>query len=225
MSLVAITSSRHLCRSIGAIPASRRHFAKGSGLQRPKPKTKNDGRRPTTPKSTTISNAKRPLKEGASIEMFETSTTSNNVRISGTEAVAGLSPEAQMSNYAMAGGLLVAVSYIFYYSLASVGGGDSAWALLFGSDEESEQEGHNPGFEEFLKEANEKRMEVEDQLAAEKTAKGEAQELVELENTTTATDLIVAGANVDEEREMARIAGFDSDSTKGRSLWRRVIFF
>ena len=53
-------------------------------------------------------------------------------RISGTEAISSLMREQKMSNYAMAGGLLGFVSFIFYYSLVSVGGADNAKQIFFG---------------------------------------------------------------------------------------------
>jgi len=157
-------------------------------------------------------------------------------RIAGTEAVRQLTPEQNLSNYAMAGGLLAGVSYIFYYSLASVGGADNANRLLFGTDQEAAEQDNNasPGFEEFLKEANEGRSALEAQEAAEKAARGEARELAELEDAASARlraegveDVIVAGANADQEREMAIQAGFESGETpvQRRPLWKRVLLF
>lgn len=170
-------------------------------------------------------------------------------RTPGTESVATLTKEQKISNFAMAGGLLAFVSYIFYYSLASVGGTESAKALLFGGDnpndatQQNQQGGgegtSNPGFEEFLKEANEGRSVEEKRMQAEQEARGEARELAELESSTAARlkaegvgdDVIVAGsANEEEEREMARVAGFgdvegEETTVKKRALWKRVVFF
>ena len=166
------------------------------------------------------------------------SATTIEGRTSGTEAIAKITNEAKLSNYAMASGLLAFVSYIFYYSLSSVGGEENAKQFFLGDGGEG-KDGEakvNPGFEEFLKEANEGRSEEERKLEDERVARGEARELAELEHTTAARlkaegveDEIVASANEDEEREMARAAGFeDRDSGKEvqkRPLWKKVVFF
>ena len=142
----------------------------------------------------------------------------------------------------MASGLLAFVSYIFYYSLASVGGVDQAKALLFGGggdDDATKGTSTNPGFEEFLKEANEGRAVEEKRINDEQKARKEASELAELESSTAARlkaqgmdDVTVAGsaASEEEEREMARVAGFVEDGGadavgKRKPLWKRVIFF
>lgn len=124
-----------------------------------------------------------------------------------------------------------------------MGGEKNAKALIFGADKSETQQNaeggpSNPGFEEFLKEANDGRTQEEQRLKAEKDAKGEARELVSLESSTAARlkaegvgeDVIVAGsANEEEEREMARMAGFadggEGQVVKKRSLWKRVVFF
>ncbi len=163
----------------------------------------------------------------------------SEARTPGTEAIASLTREQKISNYAMASGLIAFVSYVFYYSLASVGGGENAKRVMLGADGDGKEGSVNPGFEEFLKEANEGRDEEEKRLAAEKRARGEALELVELENTTTARlkaegveDVIVAAsANKDEERAMTKAAGFEDKSTEvgevktGRPLWKKIVFF
>jgi len=161
-------------------------------------------------------------------------------RVPGTESVATLTKEQKLSNFAMAAGLLSFVSYVFYYSLASVGGAPKARALIFGEDIQQNQDGEavNPGFEEFLKEANEGRSEEEKRMQADVEAKGEARELAEQESSTAArlkaegvTDVIVAGSvNEEEEREMARVAGFvdgDAEGTvvKKRPIWKRLVFW
>lgn len=148
----------------------------------------------------------------------------------------------------MAGGLLGFVSYIFYYSLASVGGDENAKSLIFGggvTQQQQEDDGEegalaNPGFEEFLKEANEGRATEEQRLKVDSDARGEVRELVELESSNSARlkaegvedDVIVAGSvTEEEEREMARVAGFEEggeDKALGkrkRPLWKRAVFF
>jgi hypothetical protein len=121
----------------------------------------------------------------------------------------------------MAGGLLAFVSYVFYYSLASVGGVDNAKQVLFGTKEEDAPT--NVGFAEFLKEAKEGMAEEELRLAKERKAQGEADKLVDLDRTETMGTL-----SKEEEREMARVAGFEDgevEQVKRRALWRRVVFF
>jgi len=167
-------------------------------------------------------------------------SSENRVRVPGTESVATLTKEQKLSNYAMAVGLLSFVGYVFYYSLASVGGAQKAKALILGEDKQQNEEGEtvNPGFEEFLKEANEGRSEEEKRVQADTDARGEARELAEMESSTAARlkaegveDVIMEGsANEEEEREMARVAGFvDGDVVdnvgKKRPLWKRAVFF
>jgi len=234
---------------------SLRHFAqsgsKGSGIRRTQPK----GRRTTIPKPNTPKpKATAPSSSsGGSSGTYETADPhliANEMvtravvdgRTPGTESVATLTKEQKLSNYAMATGLLGFVSYVFYYSLASVGGETSAKALIFGNDTQQQQEGNaeqtNPGFEEFLKEANEGRSIEEQRLHAEEEARGEALELAELESSTSARleaegvgeSVVVGSATEEEEREMARTAGFvegedEKTGTKKRPLWKRVVFF
>jgi hypothetical protein len=129
-----------------------------------------------------------------------------------------------MSNYAMAGGLLAFVSYVFYYSLASVGGVDNAKQVMFGGGNKEGGGGDalatNAGFAEFLKEAKEGMEEEEARLMKEKKAQGEADKLVDL-------DRAEGSLSREEEREMARVAGFEEEveGVKRRPLWRRVVFF
>jgi len=168
-------------------------------------------------------------------------------RTPGTESVATLTNEQKISNFAMAGGLLAFVSYIFYYSLASVGGDDNAKMLIFGVGDAQQQEGDgeeraltSPGFEEFLKEANEGRATEEQRSKFERDARGKARELVEQENSTSARlkaegvedDVVVAGLMTEEEeRQMARVAGFEegrennSLGRRPRPFWKRVVLF
>ena len=121
----------------------------------------------------------------------------------------------------MAGGLLGFVSYIFYYSLASVGGVENAKALIFGSSSSGTQEedGKTPGFEEFLKEANEGRSVEEQRMKADQDAVGEVRELVVLESSEG-----------EEEIEMVRVAGFEVEGGGGvkqkkRPMWKKIVFF
>jgi hypothetical protein len=78
----------------------------------------------------------------------------------------------------------------------------------------------NAGFAEFLKEAKEGMEEEEARLMKEKKAQGEADKLVDL-------DRAEGSLSREEEREMARVAGFEEEveGVKRRPLWRRVVFF
>lgn len=221
------------------------------------------GRRTTVPKApfsrskTTVSSSssvrsssplqRQRLPDPHSIanEMVSTAATK---RTPGTESVATLTNEQKISNFVMAGGLLAFVSYIFYYSLASVGGDENAKSLIFGLDDtRQKREGDgeegilaNPGFEEFLKEANEGRSTEEHRLKAENEAQGEVRELVELESSALARlkaegledNVIVAGSvSEEEEREMTMVAGFkeggedEALGTRKKPLWKQVVFF
>jgi hypothetical protein len=260
-------AAAHLRRAGGGsnyhVASARRHF----GLRR----TQTKGRRgPAIPRlpskqqtssSTTSGGAAAPPPPSAAAQQqqqqqFRTtdphsianemvSASSSSKRTPGTESVASLTNEQKLSNYAMAGGLLAFVSYVFYYSLASVGGENKARSLLFGEQKSEGDANVTPGFEDFLKEANEGRTLEEERAMEERRARGDARELVELEESTAARlrseglgeDIVASAgsASEEEEREMARIAGFvdGGDSPEGgggvaiarRPLWKRVVYF
>jgi len=215
---------------------------KGSGLRRIRSNTA-----PTSQKRPSATTQQQPSSEPATYttadphaianEMVFSATTTEG-RTSGTEAIASITKEQKMSNYAMASGLLAFVSYIFYYSLSSVGGSENAKQFFLGDDSVGKdgEAKTNPGFDEFLKEANQGRSEELRKQEEDRIARGEARELAELEHTTAARlkaegveDEIVASANEEEEREMARAAGFeepngDRETTK-RPLWKKIVFF
>lgn len=220
--------------------SSKNDGVKGSGLRRIRNTSTPTSQKRTQQKQT--SSSSEPAKFTAvdphaiANEMVFSASTIEG-RTAGTEAIASITKEQKLSNYAMASGLLGFVSYIFYYSLSSVGGEENAKQFFMGdASEGTDGEAKvNPGFEEFLKEANEGRSEEERKLEDERVARGEARELAELEHTTAARlkaegveDEIVASANEDEEREMARAAGFEEESgkeVKKRPLWKKVVFF
>ena len=229
--------------------SSRRQFADTAGLRR----TKNSGRHTTPTTTTSLPKSEVLGSDPHSIANERVSSAATfGQRTPGTESVATLTSEQKLSNYAMASSLLAFVSYIFYYSLASVGGAEQAKALLFGgggdtntsSSSQREEDGDNsssavnPGFEEFLKEANEGRAVEEKRMKDEQKARREASELAELESSTAARlkaqgmdDASVAGsASDEEEREMARVAGFVDEGGAAvvgqkRPIWKRVVFF
>ena len=231
--------------------SSRRQFADTAGLRR----TKNSGRHTTPTTTTSLPKSEVLGSDPHSIANERVSSAATfGQRTPGTESVATLTTEQKLSNYAMASGLLAFVSYVFYYSLASVGGAEQAKALLFGgggdtntsSSSQREEDGNNssavnPGFEEFLKEANEGRAVEEKRMKDEQKARREASELADLESSTAARlkaqgmdDASVAGsssASDEEEREMARVAGFVDEGGvdvvvgQKRPIWKRVVFF
>eukprot|EP00804_Cyclotella_cryptica_P013290 CCRYP_018636-RA/>CCRYP_018636-RA protein AED:0.16 eAED:0.16 QI:0/-1/0/1/-1/1/1/0/244 len=240
MSLLATsTLSRHLLPQL-----FRRHFSdgvvKGSGLRRIRtsgrvnnastPLSPQSSPPPSSPASSSPEAASNPLNVDPHAIANEMISSSSASRPSGSEAVASyLTREQKISNYAMAAGLFAFVSYVFYYSLASVGGGDNARKVILGmgakegEGAEGNELGTNAGFREFLKEAKEGMAEEEIRLEKERKAKGEANKLVDLDNAAAMSTL-----SEDEEREMERAAGFE-DGEKGgvnrRPLWRRVVFF
>mmetsp|Transcript_40754 Transcript_40754/g.85613 ORF Transcript_40754/g.85613 Transcript_40754/m.85613 type:complete len:283 (-) Transcript_40754:114-962(-) len=255
------TASHPLRISGGNVPSSslaRRNLSstdgvQGSGLRRAQTKGRRPASQPraasssSTVNSNSSSSSRPQTSDPHSIANEMVSNAAGEGRTPGVESVATLTREQKISNYAMAAGLLGFVSYVFYYSLASVGGGKNAKALIFGEDTTQQQQteggeeggSNNPGFEEFLKEANEGRSMEEQRLRAESEARGEARELAELESSTSARlkaegvgeDVIVAGSMSDEEeREMAKVAGFEGGESKEavktkRPLWKRVVFF
>lgn len=205
--------------------------AKGSGLRRIRNTRVNTSSSTTSippPAEAAAASTDNPLKvdpHAIAAEMIRGSNTA--IRPSGSEAVASLTPQQKTSNYAMAGGLLVFVSYVFYYSLASVGGVDNARAVMTGSvgrqiEESGDDDATNSsaGFAEFMKEAKEGLAEEEVRLAKVKKDKREADKLIDLDKT--------GGVGGEEEREMSRVAGFEEGeggSAVKRPLWRRVVFF
>lgn len=207
----------------------------GAGLRRIRGNTTPmSQKRPTTQQPPSSASDRPATADPHAIanEMVFSAVTSEG-RTAGTEAIASITKEQKLSNYAMASGLLAFVSYIFYYSLSSVGGSENVKQLFLGDDGKEGETGTTPGFDEFLKEAHEGRTAEERRLEEERVAKGEARELAELENTTAARlkaegveDEIVASANEEEEKEMARAAGFEQGhEAKKRPLWKKVIFF
>lgn len=232
------TASRHIrhqllstvpkiCSGGNSSIAARRSFAsKGKGLRRPKNnKPRASSSKATSNKATNVSSSsaqqqqqQKPPSIDPHLLANEMVNMSSQGRTPGTEAIAkSLTPEQRWSNFAMAGGLLGFVSYIFYYSLASVGGVENAKALIFGSSGTQEEDGKTPGFEEFLKEANEGRSVEEQRIKAEQDAVGEVRELVVLERSEG-----------EEESEMVRVAGFEVEGEgvkQKRPLWKRVVFF
>ncbi|EJK76471.1 hypothetical protein THAOC_01767 [Thalassiosira oceanica] len=239
MSLVASSSGR-LGRKLCSQPARQFAAVGKPGLRRPKGSGTRAASRPTK-----VSNRNAGNSDATPLKEFDPRLISSELaaedRIAGTDAVRQLTPEQNLSNYAMAVSLIMRVCKpsaltraIENMKLASVGGADSAKRLIFGADQEAAEQDNNPGFEEFLKEANEGRSALEAQEAAERTARGEARELAELEDAATTRltaegveDVIVAGANADQEREMAIQAGFESGETpmQRRPLWKRVFLF
>ncbi|KAL7521978.1 hypothetical protein ACHAWX_006669 [Stephanocyclus meneghinianus] len=240
MSLIATcTVSRHLRSQL-----MNRHFSdgvvRGSGLRRIRtsgrvnnastPLSPQSAPPPSNPPTSSAEAASNPLNVDPHAIANEMISSSSASRPSGSEAVASyLTREQKISNYAMASGLFAFVSYVFYYSLASVGGGDNARKVIFGvGDKEGEgAEGSelstNAGFREFLKEAKEGMVEEEIRLEKERKAKGEADKLVDLDNTAAMSTL-----SENEEREMERAAGFENGNQgeeKRRPLWKRVVFF
>ena len=234
------TASRHIRRQLLSSNAPKicsggnrivapphRHFAsKGKGLRRPKnnkPRAKSSKATPnnTANNVSSTQQQQKPLSIDPHSLANEMINMSAQGRTPGTEAIAkSLTPQQRWSNFAMAGGLLGFVSYIFYYSLASVGGVENAKALIFGSStpKEENEESANPGFEEFLKEANEGRSVEEKRIKAEQDAVGEVRELVVLESSEG-----------EEEIEMVRVAGFEVEGGEGvkqkRPLWKKIVFF
>ena len=231
------TASRHIrhqllsnvpkiCNGGNGIAARRSFASKGKGLRRPKnSKPRASSSKATSNKATnnvsssTAQQQQKPPSLDPHLLANEMVNMSSQGRTPGTEAIAkSLTAEQRWSNFLMAGGLLGFVSYIFYYSLASVGGVENAKALIFGSSGTQEEDGKTPGFEEFLKEANEGRSVEEKRMKAEQDAVGEVRELVVLESSEG-----------EEEIEMVRVAGFEVEGEEGlkqkRPLWKRVVFF
>ena len=224
MSLVASSITRHLRHQL--ISPTQRQFAAAAtkGLRRPKaggkPRSTHPNNKQNASSSTNTNNNTPQDPHMIANEMVNSAMEgAAGTRTPGTESIASLTREQKLSNFAMATGLFGFVSYIFYYSLASVGGVDNAKALLFGSDK-TETEQNEIGFQEFLKEANEGRTLEEQRLRAEQEDLSEVRELVVLES------------NEEEEVEMARTAGFievdevvGKNMKTGRPLWKRVVFF
>lgn len=202
----------------------------GTGLRRPQAKGRFE-RNASQPSPETASSSSSSSTDPHALAS-ERIKLSSNARTPGTEAIASLTTEQKMSNFAMAGGLLAFVTYIFYYSMSAVGGERGVKQLITGGEAE---EGKNVGFEEFLKEASEGRSEEEGRLEAERISNEEARELVNAETMNTkrmkdegVEEVIVAASA--EEAELEKAAGFHGEGDvngekKRNALWRRVVFF
>jgi len=141
---------------------------------------------------------------------------SSDTRIAGTEAVASISPQEKMRNYATALALLGFCTSVYLYSLRAVGRPDG-------------------GMDEFLEEADEARKEMKQKSEADR----KAEELVELDD---AMSQLSAEIGEDAEEIMAAVAAPEdfaqdgeeliNDATRGKGsgsekkpLWKKVVFF
>mmetsp|Transcript_17015 Transcript_17015/g.32201 ORF Transcript_17015/g.32201 Transcript_17015/m.32201 type:complete len:228 (+) Transcript_17015:430-1113(+) len=134
-----------------------------------------------------------------------------DTRISGTEALASMTPEQRMRNYVTAFGLVSFCIGVWYYSIQSVGRADG-------------------GVDELRAEAQEAKDLRERKSVEEQNAK----EMAQLDVTMSQygdepDDLVVAVAAPDEiaQREEAALSSGTDNKRKGgsRPLWKRVVFF
>jgi hypothetical protein len=131
-------------------------------------------------------------------------------RISGTEALASMTPEQRMRNYVTALGLVSFSIGVWYYSIQSVGRADG-------------------GVDELRAEAQEAKTVRERKSAEEQNSK----ELAQIDVTMSqygdeAEDLVVAVAAPDDiaqKEEAALIGESGTNSSSRRPLWKRVVFF
>jgi hypothetical protein len=131
-------------------------------------------------------------------------------RVSGTEALASMTPEQRMRNYVTAFGLVSFCIGVWYYSIQSVGRADG-------------------GIDELRAQAQEAKDSRERNTAKEQNAQNMAQiDITMSQYGQDADDLVVAVAAPDEiaQQEEASLSG-SKDKKKGSSkaLWKRVVFF
>eukprot|EP00566_Odontella_aurita_P022166 CAMPEP_0113582568 /NCGR_PEP_ID=MMETSP0015_2-20120614/31989_1 /TAXON_ID=2838 /ORGANISM="Odontella" /LENGTH=236 /DNA_ID=CAMNT_0000487259 /DNA_START=18 /DNA_END=725 /DNA_ORIENTATION=- /assembly_acc=CAM_ASM_000160 len=187
---------------------------------------KSGGKKPLPPKTAPKAPAKRvaePASEEAKVVerldpqqlASEFVRKSSNARPQGTEALASMTPEQKMRNYATAASLVGFVGFVWWYSMQSVGRSDG-------------------GFEELQAEADEARVEAEKKSLSEIEAERLAEIDVTMSNLETedgedvGEGVIVAIAAPDEiarEEEEMNLSAKDKGGTKGRPLWKKVVFF
>lgn len=134
-----------------------------------------------------------------------------DIRVSGTEALASMTPEQRMRNYVTAFGLVSFCIGVWYYSIQSVGRADG-------------------GVDELRAQAQEAKDLRERKSAEEQTAKEMAQiDVTMSQYGDEADDLVVAVAAPAEiaQQEEAALSASTDKNNKGSSkaLWKRVVFF
>jgi len=144
---------------------------------------------------------------------------SSDIRIPGTEAIASLTPEQRIRNFAMALTLVGFATGIWWYSIQAVGKSET-------------------GVDQLRAEAQEARGEAERKSSQQR----EAEELAELEVTmanleqSEGGELIDAGADITvavaapdaiarEEEELNLAARNKAGGGSGKPLWKKIVFF
>jgi len=136
-------------------------------------------------------------------------------RTAGTDAIASITPEQKMRNFALATGLLGFCTWVWWYSIQSVGKAEGS-------------------IEDLRAEAEDARVVAEQKSVTEK----EAEELAQLDVTMSqlgdeigedGDDVMVAVAAPDdiaqEEEELNISAKKKGSATGGRPLWKKIVFF
>ena len=146
-------------------------------------------------------------------EMIQNSSTDG--RIQGTEAIASMTPEQKMKNYATATTLVGFVTFVWWYSMQSVGRNTST--------DSSDEDGIESRLREEAKDAT-------NHANAKRISDEEVQELTQLDVTLDASDddLIVAVAAPDDIatlEEDRNLGTTTSNATTHRPLWKKIVFF
>lgn len=166
-----------------------------------------------SPKSTTSNlNQQQPQQQMKDPHQIASDMVKDapDIRVSGTEALASMTPEQRMRNYVTAFGLVSFCIGVWYYSIQSVGRADG-------------------GIDELRAQAQEAKDSRERKTAEEQNAQNMAQiDVTMSQYGQDADDLVVAVAAPDEiaQQEEASLSG-GKDQKKGSSkaLWKRVVFF
>mmetsp|Transcript_34996 Transcript_34996/g.76550 ORF Transcript_34996/g.76550 Transcript_34996/m.76550 type:complete len:230 (+) Transcript_34996:119-808(+) len=179
---------------------------------RPPPKGKSGGSQKTTG-----SNGPKDAHQMAD----ELIAASPDTRIPGTEAIASLTPEQRMRNYATAAGLVAFITGVWWYSMQAVGRGELLdEAGLRAEAEEAKDAAERRSMEE---------KEAEDLAELEVTMANLAQsgggDLIEAEADITVAVAAPDGVAREEEERNLAARTRNGGGTGGRPLWKKILLF
>ena len=146
---------------------------------------------------------------------------SPDTRIPGTEAIASLTPEQRMRNFATAAGLVAFITGVWWYSMQAVGRGELMnEAGLRAEAEEAKDAAERRSMEE---------KEAEDLAELEVTmanlAQSEGGDLIEAESDITVAVAAPDGVAREEEERNLAARTRNGGGTGSRPLWKKILLF
>lgn len=197
--------------------SSARAAAKKAGDKAPRPPQKTAPKAPAKPAEPAPEAAEEKIVERVDPHVLaqQMIKNSSDARPQATEALASMTPEQKMRNYATAAGLVAFVTGVWWYSMQAVGRSDG-------------------GFEELQAEADEARALAETKSLSEI----EAEKLIEIDVTMSNLETedgedigegvfvaVAAPDDIAREEEALNLAAKDKGGASGRPLWKKVVFF